>query len=297
MIKHWYTNGIIDKKFYDTDTIPEGFIRGRTNYGSFTKGTKWITNGMVQKCIKASEPLPDGFRYGKLPDSEEHKQNLSKALKGRVFTEDWCNNISKGHKTTKYKQKVEQTCLLKYGVKNPFNQPNVIEKVHSKEMIQRQNDTKRKNNTFCSSKAEDKFYEYLLTIFEETDIVRQYSDERYPFNCDFYIKSLDLFIECNFHWTHNNHYFDETNEQDIEKLNMWKSKNSKYYKIAINVWTSLDIRKKEYSKQLNYIVLWNQSSMIEDFLTAFNDGKIDEVQHRVKHHGAVEDIRAACTTC
>lgn len=27
----------------------------------------------------------------------------------------------------------------------------------------------------------------------------------------------------------------------------------------------------------------------EDFLTAFNDGKIDEVYHRVKHHGEVND--------
>lgn len=297
MIKHWYTNGSIDKKFYDTDIIPDGFVKGRTNYGSFTKGTKWITDGKVQKCIKASEPLPNGFRYGKLPDSESHKRNLSKALKGRIFTEEWCNNISKGHKTAEYKQKIEQTCLARYGVKNPFNMPDVIEKVHSKEMIQRQNNTKRKNNTFCSSKAEDKFYEYLLTIFEEADIIRQYSDDRYPFNCDFYIKPLDLFIECNFHWTHNNHYFDETNEQDIEKLNVWKSKNSKYYKIAINVWTILDVRKKEYSKQLNYIVLWNQSSMIDDFITAFNDGKIDEVQHRVKHHGEVDNVRAACSNC
>ena len=35
----------------------------------------------------------------------------------------------------------------------------------------------------------------------------------------------------------------------------------------------------------------------EDYLTAFNDGKIDEVQHRVKHHGEVTNVRAACTNC
>lgn len=290
MIKHWYTNGSIDKKFYDTDTIPEGFIKGRTNYGSFTKGTKWITNGAVQKCIKASEPLPNGFRYGKLPDSITHKQNLSKALKGRVFTEEWCNNISKGHKTAEYKQKVEQTCLEKYGVKNPFNKPDVIAKVHSKEMIQRQNATKRKNNTFNSSKAEDKFYEYLLTIFKETDIERQYSDERYPFACDFYIKSLDLFIECNFHWTHNDHWFDPTNIDDLQLLDKWKAKRKRYYNIAINTWSISDVKKYAYSKKLNYIVLWNQSSMIDDFLTAFNADKVDEVYHRVKHHGIVTKL-------
>lgn len=32
----------------------------------------------------------------------------------------------------------------------------------------------------------------------------------------------------------------------------------------------------------------------EDFLSAFNDGKIDEVYHRVKHHGAVKNIKPKC---
>ena len=35
----------------------------------------------------------------------------------------------------------------------------------------------------------------------------------------------------------------------------------------------------------------------EDFLTAFNDGKIDEVQHRVKHNGEVDNVGAACSNC
>ena len=32
----------------------------------------------------------------------------------------------------------------------------------------------------------------------------------------------------------------------------------------------------------------------EDYLTAFNAGKVDEVQHRVKHHGEVRDIKPKC---
>ena len=45
----------------------------------------------------------------------------------------------------------------------------------------------------------------------------------------------------------------------------------------------------------------------ESYLDAFNDGKIDEVLHRVKHHGAVNDVnkeavlykttRESCTNC
>lgn len=265
MAKHWYTNGKDDKCLYDTDIIPSGYYRGRTNYGSFTKGTKWITDGKVQKCLKASEPLPKGFRYGKLPDTDEHKKNLSKALKGRVFTKEWCSNISKGHKTLEYKQKIEQTCLQKYGVKNPYNQPKVIANAHSKETLTNVNETKRKNGTFNSSKAEDRFYQYLCDKFSNDDIIRQYTDSRYPFNCDFYVKSLDLFVECNFHWTHNDHWFDPTNIEDLQLLDKWKAKHKKYYNIAINTWSIMDVKKYEYSKTLNYIVLWNQHTMIQDF--------------------------------
>lgn len=45
-------------------------------------------------------------------------------------------------------------------------------------------------------------YERLAVTFGPDDVVRQYRDPRYPFFCDFYVRSLDLFVECNFHWTH-----------------------------------------------------------------------------------------------
>ena len=34
--KHFYTNGVENKKFYDTDVISEGWHRGRTNYSNGT---------------------------------------------------------------------------------------------------------------------------------------------------------------------------------------------------------------------------------------------------------------------
>ena len=36
--KHFYTNGYEDRKFTDDEEIPEGWYRGRTNYGKGTKG-------------------------------------------------------------------------------------------------------------------------------------------------------------------------------------------------------------------------------------------------------------------
>ena len=60
------------------------------------------------------------------------------------------------------------------------------------------NDTKRLNHTFNSSKPEDDYYQALVLEYGADDIERQYNkDPRYPFACDFYIKSLDIFIELN----------------------------------------------------------------------------------------------------
>lgn len=67
-------------------------------------------------------------------------------------------------------------------------------------------------------------YTLLCNIFNVDDIIRQYSDNRYPFCCDFYLKSLDLFIELNFHWTHGGHPFDENSQADQEKLAYIRSK-------------------------------------------------------------------------
>ena len=54
----------------------------------------------------------------------------------------------------------------------------------------------------------------LLIIFEKDDIIRQYYDkDRYPFNCDFYIKSKDLFIEYQGHPSHGYCPFNRNNRE------------------------------------------------------------------------------------
>lgn len=58
-------------------------------------------------------------------------------------------------------------------------------------------ETKRENGTFNTSKPEDGYYSYLAEKYGADDVIRQYKDERYPFACDFYVKSKDLFIELN----------------------------------------------------------------------------------------------------
>ena len=85
----------------------------------------------------------------------------------------------------------------------------------------------------------------LCKVFKSDDVIRQFKDEkRYPFYCDFYMKSQDLFIECNFSWTHGGHWFDAKNEDDVERLKHMKAKKSKYYGNAIETWTVRDIKKR-----------------------------------------------------
>ena len=77
--------------------------------------------------------------------------------------------------------------------------------------------------------------------------------------CDFYIKSLDLYMECNFHWTHGFHPYNENSIEDVKKLDLWKSKGTNYYFNAINTWTVRDINKRNTAKKnnLNYVELFS----------------------------------------
>lgn len=68
------------------------------------------------------------------------------------------------------------------------------------------------------SKAEDAFLKRLLISYDEQDVIRGYFDARYPFNCDFYIKSKDWFIEYQGHPSHGTEPYDVGNPQHQEIL-------------------------------------------------------------------------------
>lgn len=93
------------------------------------------------------------------------------------------------------KSKIKQSVQEKYGVDNVMQLQENLDKMW---------ETKKRNNSCNTSKAEEKVYQLLLTKYEKQDIIRQYKNELYPFHCDFYIKSRQLYIECNYYWTHGN---------------------------------------------------------------------------------------------
>lgn len=149
------------------------------------------------------------------------------------------------------REKIAATCRERYGVDNPTQSMEVLEKIY---------DTKRKNHTFHTSVSEEYLYGVLVSKFGESDVLRQYKSGSYPFACDFYIKSKDLYVELNATWTHGGHWFGGR-EDDTDVLSAWNEKaiDSEYYQNAVRVWTERDVVKRSAARQnnLNYIVFWD----------------------------------------
>lgn len=132
-----------------------------------------------------------------------------------------------------------------------------LSKAFSKKACQeKRNATMRKNNSYGKFKQEDEVYERIKKIYGETK--RQYRSEDYPYNCDFYIPELSMYIELNLHWTHGRKVYEGT-EEDRAKVRMWEEKKTKYYENAIYVWTELDVKKRTVAKEkgLNFRELFS----------------------------------------
>ena len=117
--------------------------------------------------------------------------------------------------------------------------------------------SRKQHNTFNSSAVEEEFANWL----NENNIkfIRQYKSDVYPYPCDFYFPDKDLYFEINGNWTHGKHPFNPKNPDDENILNLWKSKNTKYYDIAIKVWTKTDPEKYKIVQEnnLNWIAVYS----------------------------------------
>ena len=190
--------------------------------------------------------------------------------------------------TDNIKHKRKTTSLATYGVDDP-NRSDIVKK-HKAEAFERkygkgvmtysqtqefkcymksineqrkakEREIKKKRGTFNSSKQEEDAYHILHFMYPH--LLRQYSSKKYPFNCDFYDPASDTYIECNFSWTHGWHWFDENDPNDIARLELMKSKHSRYYDNAIETWTIRDVKKRRCAieNNLKYIVFWKEDEV------------------------------------
>lgn len=264
----------------------------------------WYTDGMKEKLIEEGKNIPVNFKPGRLPRSEEAKKKQSETTR-KVFAswteqrkQEWINNVKAVRSNWTKNKRLEVTANMrlkgkdfekghiprnkgKKGLQVAWNKGKHIGSNWNELSAKKQFETRLANNNFKNHDTfpELQVYDVLKKFFAEEDIKHPYRDSRYPFNCDFYIKSLDLFIEVNSHWTHGLHPFDKNNSDDINLLNKWKekSKTSQFYKNAIETWTVRDVKKLHYvsTNNLNYIALYEKSS------TTIENQLIEEISKRI----------------
>ena len=211
---------------------------------AWNKGKTWSdeTKAKMSQNYKYHEPWNKGLT---VDSSDKWKQTIEKATTTKI--EKYGNGFGNNNMSEAHKQKIKEAQLSK----TKEERAEIIRKVHQ---------GMKENNTYCTSKPEEKLNQYLIDKYDKENVIRQYKEDRYPFYCDFYIKSEDLFIEVNIHWTHGKMIFDEKNEKCNLQLEEWqnKAKTSKYYKQAIINWTKRDVLKLNTAKEnnLNYITIY-----------------------------------------
>ena len=207
------------------------------------------------------------IREKAIKSSKENSNEIHKKMKQTCLKRYGDENYNNS-------EKMKTTRLKKYGVENFFQNKDILNKAHAncykkyntyyyaQTLSYREKNylTRKQNNSFNISKEEDYIYSLLINLYNKDDIIRQYKSEKYPFHCDFYIKSNKLYIEFNGTWTHGEHPFNKDNPKDMEVLNKWKEKAliSSYYKQAIITWTIKDVEKLNIAKKnnLHYLVIY-----------------------------------------
>lgn len=234
--------------------------------------------------VKNVMSLPETL--DKIKTSTQNKYGVDYAMQDKYLAQKQQGVISDKYGVKSFlgtkacRNQLVRRCMERYGVSHPMQ---------SKEVVSKNLQTKRKNGTFNTSSIEERIK--ALGTFES-----QYNkDARYPYLCDFYDRDRDLFIEVNASWTHGYHWYDV--ENDVDACKKWKAKtrDSKYYANALDVFTKRDVEKRECARKnkLNYVILWDSDGMDADlwFAMGMPLGKDYEREYSwLPYHYIPEDV-------
>ena len=244
-----------------------------------------IYQKISQTCINkfgVDSPLKNKEVREKIKQTNIQKYGVDNLFKNDIIKEKIKQtNIQKYgvdylFKSNIIKEKIKQTNIQKYGVDNPLKNKEVREKIKQTNIQKYGVDNPLKNKEIwkksqdnrqisSKSKLENNFLNYLKLKYESDDIITQYKSKEYPYYCDFYIKSINLYIEIQGHWTHNDHPFDINNLNDQLIMDIWRTKSlsDKYYKNALNTWTIKDVEKRNTAIQnnLNYLEIFGKTDL------------------------------------
>ena len=165
------------------------------------------------------------------------------------------------------KKQVEETNYRKYGT-NRFSKTEFFKDLYKdKEFLEHfkksQFETFKKNKSFNKSKEEEYLKDLILSLFD--DCIYQYKDEKYNHITDFFIPSLNLYIEYHGSFFHHGKMFNQNDPNDLKELDkiiqkskLHKTPNNNRYNGVILTWTLEDPQKLQdaISSKINYLVLF-----------------------------------------
>lgn len=222
-------------------------------------------------------------KYGNYNNFEKYKQTcLERYGVDNYFKISGFNNLNpekylkiskklKGQKHPDFDPNIDkriQTCLERYGVDHYVQSNEYKEK--QKNITDKIFETKKLNGTTNTSKIENEIFELLKTKYKK--VLREYKSEKYLFHCDFYIPEIDLYIEYQGFFTHGFRAFFNIKD-DLELLEKWsKNEDSNFYKNAKNIWTVLDVKKREIAlkNNLNFLEIFDKSDIFNQIDRVIN---------------------------
>ena len=234
-----------EKRVYENELekyYQDGWQKGVSDKHRKNNGEKHIGHIPWNKGIKkaTSDHNSGVWQKGHIP--------WNKGLKGAQTAR--CKGLTKETSDSLKKTSISKTIAW-----------SKVSKEERERMVDQMFKTKKERHTENTSNPEKIFYKELCKIFGEWDVVRQYKNKKkYPWHCDFYIKSKNLFIELNLHWTHGDMIYNPNNKECQERLEQWKEKAkvSKFYQASIENWTIRDLNKiqKAIDNNLHYMLIY-----------------------------------------
>ena len=226
---------------------------------------------------KAKETIFRNYGVGNPSQAQEIK-DLKKASLLKHY------NVKSVFGLPEVRKKISLTNLQRYGVTQPLLSVEIQRKIketfkkksleEKKNIYEKVFKTKKERKNLNTSKGENKIFSLLIQKFPDT--LTQYKSSVYPYSCDFYIPSLDVYIEYQGSWTHGNHPYDENNPEDLKTLEKWKEKSKEinfrgqkklFYLNAIKVWSIKDVEKREIAckNKLKYLEFFNEKEFLDWF--------------------------------
>ena len=173
-------------------------------------------------------------------------------------------------KTTKLRKENNEKAMKRlYNVINQFQRPEIKLKCHTKEKIENGIKTRIRNKNWGgnTSKTQKKILSLLQLKFPL--VLEDYKSDLYPFHCDFYIPSEDLYIEYQGYLTHGDGIyhcpFDTSNTNHLNHINELKQLKPYKWKDILDTWTTRDPLKRKIAtdNKLNWLEFFNMKQFME----------------------------------